>query len=256
MAIETKSSPLKDRPLRRPGQSLDAEILDLVWDGMMSYYFLACMMASLVVIEWGWWFIDRPRNPYVVSLGVLPVLVFSLIRIRQGYKKLKPLKMARQGEIAVGQFLELFREDGARVFHDLVGDKFNVDHVLVCQQGVFVIETKTYSKPKNGRILFDGKKILVDGYNTESKLLIQARAEASWLKRLIKDSTGKYVEVSPVIVFPGWFVETTKEGEKSDITVMNPRMLRGRINKMRKQLSNEDLMLISYHISRFSRAIE
>jgi hypothetical protein len=256
MAIETKSSPLKDRPLRRPGQSLDDEIFDRAWDGVISYYLLAFMMVTLVVIEWVWWFIDVPRNPYIFTLGVSPVFVFSLFRIRQGFKKLKPLKLARRGEIAVGQFLEHFREDGARVFHDLVGDKFNVDHVLVCKQGVFVIETKTYSKPKDGRIVFDGKKILVDGYDTESKLLTQARAEASWLKRLIKDSTGKYIDVAPVIVFPGWFVETTKEGEKSDVTVLNPRLLRGRIEKMREQLSNEDLMLISYHISRFSRAIE
>jgi hypothetical protein len=169
-------------------------------------------------------------------------------------QELVPLKLGRDGEKVVGEFLELFREDGARVFHDLIGDKFNVDHVLICTQGVFVIETKTYSKPHDGRIIFDGKKILRDGYNTEGKLLTQARAEANWVRRIIKESTGKTILVEPVIVFPGWFVETTQAGKSSDVTVINPRMLKRHIGQYPSVLSKEDLMLISYHISRFIRA--
>jgi hypothetical protein len=131
-----------------------------------------------------------------------------------------------------------------------------VDHVLVCSKGVIVVETKTYSKPKDGRVLFDGSKILIDGYNTGEKLLKQVRAEASWLKRLVKESTGRSVDVIPVIVFPGWYVESTKQGEASDVTVLNPRLLRGHVKGLPNVLSIEDVALISYHISRFSRAID
>ena len=45
-------------------------------------------------------------------------------------------------------------------------------------------------------------------------------------KEVTEDSAGKTVDVEPIIVFPGWYVETTKQGDASDVKVMNPRMLR------------------------------
>ena len=47
----------------------------------------------------------------------------------------------------MGQLLENLRADGARVFHDLVGEGLNIDHVVVSPHGIFVLETKTWSKP-------------------------------------------------------------------------------------------------------------
>ena len=215
MRPKEKSSPLKDKPLRQAGQSLDDEIFAKGFDGVVSFYFLALMMGVLITAEWLWLFIDQPRSPWMFTVVGAIVIVYSIYRIRKGVKELEPLQLARRGERAVGQFLELFREDGAKVVHDLVGEKFNVDHLLISGRGVFTIETKTYSKPQDGRIIFDGKNILVDGFDTESKLLVQARAEAPWVRKLVRDSTGKSLEVFPIIVFPGWFVESTREGKKA-----------------------------------------
>jgi hypothetical protein len=44
---------------------------------------------------------------------------------------LRSLRLAAEDEKAVGQFLEGLRERGYRVFHDVVGDGFNVDHVRI-----------------------------------------------------------------------------------------------------------------------------
>jgi len=33
------------------------------------------------------------------------------------------------------------------VYRDEPGDDFNVDHVLICPQGIYAIETKTWRKP-------------------------------------------------------------------------------------------------------------
>ena len=37
----------------------------------------------------------------------------------------------RHGERAVGQYLERLRESGPRVFHDVPGVGFNLDHVVI-----------------------------------------------------------------------------------------------------------------------------
>jgi hypothetical protein len=58
---------------------------------------------------------------------------------------MRTLRQGIEGEKAVGQFLERLREQRYQVFHDLVGDGFNVDHVLIGPAGVFTIETKTSS---------------------------------------------------------------------------------------------------------------
>lgn len=80
--------------------------------------------------------------------------LFDLYRIRQTIKR---LRMARDGEKAVGQYLSDLREQGCRVYHDVIGQGFNIDHVIICDRGIFTIETKTYSKPASGRstIQFD-----------------------------------------------------------------------------------------------------
>lgn len=54
------------------------------------------------------------------------------------------------------------------MFHDVVGDGFNVDHILIGPAGVFTVETKTHSKPKgNSQIVFDGETIRIDGFEPD-----------------------------------------------------------------------------------------
>jgi hypothetical protein len=251
--VVEKKSPLTAKPLRQAGQSLREEIQDKAYDGILVHYLLIVTFGVLVGLEWIFWYLELPRMPYVMTVIVMPVFLYSPYRMWRTSQDLKSLKLGRDGEMIVGEFLELLREDDSRVFHDLIGDGFNVDHVLITRNGVFTIETKTYSKPNDGRIIFDGKKILKDGYDMEGKLLTQARAEAKWVARIILESTGRTIPVTPVIVFPGWFVETTKEGKKSDVVLLNPRMLKSHIDYLGNQFNKEELMLISYHLSRHIR---
>lgn len=59
--------------------------------------------------------------------------------------------MGRDGEKVVGQLLTQFIADDAYVFHDIPCNGFNIDHVVIHPNGIFVIETKTYAKPLKGR---------------------------------------------------------------------------------------------------------
>jgi hypothetical protein len=165
--------------------------------------------------------------------------------------------MARDGEKAVGQYLSDLREQGYRTYHDVIGTGFNVDHVIISDRGVYTVETKTYSKPESGRptIIFDGEQLKIN--NTafaQPDAIIQAQAQAKWLRSLLKESTGKDFAVKPVIVFPGWFIETTSAAKSSPVWVLNPKALPGFLNHQPKTLDQDDVQLASYHLSRYIRS--
>jgi hypothetical protein len=54
---------------------------------------------------------------------------------------------------------------------------------------------------------FDGQHLRGGKLEPDREPIRQATAQASWLKRLLFESTGKTFSVTPVVVFPGWFVE-------------------------------------------------
>jgi hypothetical protein len=140
----------------------------------------------------------------------------------------------------------------------LLGDKFNIDHVIISKKGIFLIETKTYSKPIKGeaKIIFDGKKLAIQGIGSQTKQITQVISSSKWLKRTLLATTGKNFPVKPVILFPGWYITSTEKGKKSGIWVLEPKALPKYINNQSDSLTQEDMMLASFHLSRFIRSKE
>lgn len=83
------------------------------------------------------------------------------------------------------------------MFHDVPGDGFNIDHVVLSPLGFYTIETKTQSKPARGspRIQLKAESVLVDGHRPDRDPLVQAKASARWLGQLLEESTGKHFPV-------------------------------------------------------------
>jgi hypothetical protein len=149
------------------------------------------------------------------------------------------------------------RAQGYHVLHDVLGEGFNIDHVLIGPAGVITVETKTWSKPRRGdaKITFDGERLVVQGHAPDRDPVAQARAQASWLRRVLVESTGRDLPVRAVIVFPGWFVERTAGGPR-DVWVLEPKALPAFLAKEPDQLRSEDVNLASFHLSRFVRTGE
>jgi hypothetical protein len=250
-------SPIKRRPLRNPGDSLDDEIQEVVWSQFAVYYFAAAFSVVLAAIEWVRWFTKAAPNPILYSLIAMCAVAVAGYKIRGAFTNVRNLKLGRDGEKAVGQFLERLRERGAQVIHDFPGEKFNIDHVVVHQSGVYAIETKTYSKPDRGeaRILFDGQSVRIPGRKLERDPVQQARAQAKWLQELILETSGKRVPVRPVVVFPGWFVVPTAEAKASDVWVLNPKALPAFIEHSDTQLAEGDVHLAASHLTRYVRDV-
>lgn len=250
-------SPLKDKPLRNPGQSVREQRFDLAYEKILGPILAALMVVVWAGMEWLRYFLPSPPNPWLATLLALAAVAFVVWQFRKYWPKVKMLRLAEEGEKAVGQSLECLRAQGYAVFHDLVDEGFNVDHVLIGPAGVLTIETKTWSKPASGspKIVFDGETLRAAGREPDRNPVVQARAQANWLKALLEQSTGKSFAVRPVVLFPGWFIEDSRKGRK-DLWVLEPKGLPGFLAQEGQVLAPEDVKLAAFHLSRFVREQE
>lgn len=248
-----KKSPLTAKPLRNPGQSLDEEINELINDKGASYAIIVIFPTVLAALEWYRWYTETPYSPWIYTIFAIACSSFGFYKLFKLKKQIKNLKLGRDGEKAVGQFLEFLRANGAKVFHDIVGDGFNIDHVVISTNGVFTIETKTYSKPATGKpsIQHFDTKLVIDGFESKTDILVQAKAEANCLTSLLKEITGKSCLIKPVVVFPGWYIE--RRASDSDVWVLNPKALPKYIENNQAQLTPEEVNLFAYGLSRHIR---
>ncbi len=250
-------SPIKQTPLRYAGQSIDDEIYRMITEKVVTLIMLSTCFILLAVVAWIYALSKRPPNAVLMTIVAVVVTGYSAVRIHQTKRRVQALKLGRDGEREVGEQLDALRERGYAVFHDIVGGGFNIDHVVLCPRGVFVVETKTFSKPVKGdvRVTYDGDRVLVDGREPDRDPIKQAEANVKWLHDLLKESTGKEYPVRAAIVFPGWYVEQKPKSKRKRIWVLNPKGLPAFIENEPTRIPDEDVHLAAFHLSRYIRAV-
>lgn len=194
--------------MRVAGQSLDEELEDVRYDQMLSPILVALITTIMAGMEWVKYFLKMPPSPWVFSIAALLMIGYAVFKVLRTRKRVQQLKLGRDGERAVAQYLEWFRTSGHFVFHDVPSGDANVDHVLIGPQGVFTIETKTHSKPLRGecKVTIVEGVVRANGFVLDRNPITQAKAQAGWLRNFLAQSQFN-VRVWPVVVFPGWFVE-------------------------------------------------
>jgi hypothetical protein len=247
-------SPLKDSPLRNPGQSLDEEIQNVLDEQLLPYFFGVVFLWTITLIEvFGAWR-NLPRKPWIygfIALIGTALLIHRFFNIR---RQVRALRLGRDGERVVGQYLDGLRENGARIFHDVPGEGFNLDHVVISGRGIYVVETKTHTKPdSNAQVVFDGERVTVAGFTPDRDPVKQATAEAKWLADLLHQSTGKRLPVRGVVLYPGWWVERTNRERHCDIWVLEPKALPAWIENSIVSISPDDVAMAAFHLSRYIR---
>lgn len=84
-------------------------------------------------------------------------------------------------------------------FHDVVlGNKGNIDFVIIGPTGIWSIEVKN----KKGTVTTDGQNLIHNGYISHTMTLKQPYAESKSLEQLFYKKTGKIYPVIPILVFP------------------------------------------------------
>jgi hypothetical protein len=253
--MTTGRSPLKQPPLRNPGESLQRMRDDLLYDKLLPYWLITLFLIMWSVFAW----LDHlgivPMSPLVLTLFSGASFVVSFVKYFRIRKQVRAHNRGLEAEVAVGQFLEQFRKDDYKVFHDIPGEsggkKFNLDHVLVGPKGIFTVETKSRSKPEKGecKILYDGRQVSINGAAPFSEPVDQAKAQAAWLEDLLKSCTAlKSVPITPLVVFPGWYVDYSKAGN-AKVKVTTEKLIWSCIQSTPFMLGPHDAALVENRLT-------
>ncbi len=254
-----KRSPLKEKPLHNPGESLEQKMNTLFYEEVAPHVYQIIFIIIIVAWEWWRWYWKIPLSPLLISLFAVVFGGYSVYKIISYVRQMRPLWLGAQGERIVGQELNLLQgQEGYRVFHDIPSKDFNIDHVIVSIRGIYVIETKTFRKSARGnpKITYDGERILIDGRAPERDPITQALALRQWLIKLFIERTSKQFPVRAIVVFPGWYVETTKGTKRNDLWVLNPKGIPKFIENEPVVLKPEDVALASSTLSSYVQNFE
>jgi hypothetical protein len=245
-------SPIKNLPVHVPGQSIGARIDSVFDEHVTEPFMMAGTLVALAAMEWHRAYFHLRPMPKLYTLIALIGIWWAYRKIRRAKREVDNLKLGLTGERAVGQYLEeALVPLKHHVFHDIPGESFNIDHLVVGPNGVFSVETKTRSKPASGpcHVMYDGESVKVNGTSPDRDPIIQAKAAARWIHELLESSTGKKFSVQPIVLFPGWFVESNHE--QHDVWILNEKGAPVFIQRTKEQLSPEDVSLISFHLKRY-----
>lgn len=248
-------SPLdRAAPLRVAGQSITEELDGFLYDHVLTPFFIALFMVIFACMEWFRYFQDLKPNPIAYSGVAVLAILYATIKIWRSRKHVRRMKLGRDGERAVAQYLEWFRSANYFVFHDIPNGDANVDHVLVGPAGVFTIETKTLSKPQRGpcKISVVSSVVHANGKTLDRDPIVQAKAQAGWLKSFLAESQ-MVVHVQPVVVFPGWFIEPF-DMKAAGAWVLEPKALSKFVENEPVRLPREQVQAISSALRSHIRA--
>jgi len=248
-----KKSPLKDSPLHVAGQSIDEQIKDYMYNEASPLFYLIAFLFITIALIWLTWFLKIIYLPLVISIIAAAGVIYSVIRLSILKIRIKNLVLARNGERIVAEVLDNLRNKGYIVFHDIIDKNFNIDHAVLTPNGIFTIETKTYSKPPKGEIILKDENIIIGSMNTGKKIIMQAESQAKWLHSMLSESTGISYHIMPVVVFPGWFVNPMPESLKKKVWVLNPEALSSFIENEPIRLKDNDMHMAAFHLSRYIR---
>lgn len=251
--LNKKRSPLKSPSLRQPGQSLDRKIDDIFYEKIIIPVFLIFVYFCITAYEWVRYYYNTPPHPWFMTFFTLAVAIYFAYKTRKNWRELKNLKLGREGERIVGESLEELRGMGYKIFHDVVGENFNIDHVLVGSGGVFTVETKTISKMMKGnpQISYDGINIKIDGFTPDRDPIKQAKGQMFWLENFIAERAKLKIKVKPVVLYPGWYIN--QKSLDTEVWVLNEKSLPSFLNNGVVVLTQEQINLISSHIDSYMR---
>lgn len=219
-----RRSPIESRTVYGAGEQLRKRI-DEHGDEMLLALTMLFLIGPLFLSLWA-----LPRVPWqqvriglweYVIIGMYVGVVIAAIWRIQKYASLR--RMARAGlqaELYTAQELNRLMTLGCTVLHDVPGDRFNIDHVVIGPRAVYAVETKSVRKPKEDyKVVYDGERLRFPGFS-DSKRLDQTRRQADWLAKHLRQVLGRPIPVVPALALPGWWIESNNA--KADIVVFTP----------------------------------
>lgn len=223
---EGRRHPLKAPLLRPAGHTTGLKAEEMLGD-FLTCFWLAIFLPIMVAL------VHFARISYTGATESLGSIGFSILlalllmagtlwEARRVLERRRSYRLGWEGELASAEGLAPLQGMGYRIFHDLPGDKFNIDHVLIGPNGVFAIETKVRIKhgldKETHRVSYDGKTLKFPNGMTDGPIL-QARRQAAWLGKWLSRATQIPLSPAAVVAIPGWWIDQTGRG---DVYVISP----------------------------------
>jgi len=252
--MKTKS-PLTTKPNRLPGQSLQENVNRLTYDQGYFYVLIALIPWLLIYNEWARYLNPSPPHPYIITVLAGIASAFGFYKLYKVIPEIRNHNRGLSGEHLVGQILERLRAQGFEVFHDVLGEGFNIDHVIIGPPGIFTVETKTFGKPLRGKAIvdYDGQKILMNGVTITRNPIEQAKSQSKWLSKLIQDRTGKRLFIKPIVVFPGWYV--TEKVKDPTVLVLNDQRIIPFVTAHEQRMNDSDIKFIAAQLTQYVNSL-
>jgi|SaaInl5LU_22_DNA_1037371.scaffolds.fasta_scaffold16201_3 hypothetical protein len=196
----------------QPGKSLLNELDDIKLDafGLLITAFLLPFIVTAIFSQLG----DlENRNSLVVVCGLVAWLIMVGSLLKKA-RVIRNYKLGYLGEVYVAQCLMPLIAKGYRLFHDYPCRDFNIDHVAIGPEGIFAIETKARRKRdrKGGsddvKVRVQGDVLYFPDWKDEESIP-QAKRQAKWLGKELAKEMGESIQVVPVLVIPGWYIDTS-----------------------------------------------
>jgi hypothetical protein len=237
---------------RRAGESLSEERESRVYDKLPVIVFLPFTFWCVFLVTTLQQSNPTLRRPAFWLSSAIIFTILSVIWFMRLFHIARRLNRGERGELHVADVLEELRTEGYKPVHDIVGDGFNVDHVIVGPGGVFAIETKFRSG--RGEITFrNGETLIVGGFPEEKDCLKQARGGAKAVSQLIAENCARREWVTPIVVFVGdWKIRN--EWRDTDTRVFTPDGLSRYIRNRQPRLTRREIELIVSHLERSARS--
>lgn len=215
-ARQRRRSPLHGKPMGHlPGQQLLKRIDDLDREVVFG---LDVMLLALPIVFMVWasgtidWQLVRfGIKEAIFAVSWLLFFAYGFWAYQRHYRLREQAKDGLLAERVTGMQLNRLVASGCIVMHDLPGDGFNIDHVVIAPRGVYAVETKSVRKPKgeakaSSRVGFDGRMLRFPDF-IKTDAIEQAQRQAQWLSRDIRKGLEIDAPVIAALALPGWYVE-------------------------------------------------
>jgi hypothetical protein len=218
--------PINAKVLPGGGESLRKELVqanERIDDALLTLTMVGPLMVCVWAITRLDWSKVRFGTPEVIYL--LACLGASVWSGRVLRREVRQRRLYQEGLVAerfTAQELNRLMAFGCAVFHDVPGEIFNIDHVVVGNGVVYAVETKSRRKPegKEGhKVGYDGTRLTFPDH-VETEPVAQAQRNATWLAGYLRSAMEQSVRVVPVLALPGWYVDANKEGGQAKVRVV------------------------------------
>lgn len=250
-------SPFTEKTLRSPGYTLKRK-LEKEADALLMPLLTAGYVPLLFIVT----FNDNSMTTrFILWLITVVFIICVLVKIKKVFLAAKNLRIGYEGENYTGQELNFLMREGAWVYHDIPYKYGNIDHVVISKAGVYVIETKSVSKPsdmngvKQHKLKVTKNELIFPHFKT-SEPIKQTKRHAEYISDQFK-KIGVDCLVFPVIALPGWYVN--EEGEKKGFKVINPKNGAAGLKKYmsdKRRIDEKDLPAIVSFFEEIARSVE